>query len=65
MKNFISQKYKYDCGVASVYNILKINNINVQYHILLKELNTTTLWGTSPKKITEILNKYQIPFYNL
>ncbi|MDP2091143.1 MAG: hypothetical protein Q8K30_06125 [Candidatus Gracilibacteria bacterium] len=60
---YIKQKYKYDCGVAGVYNLLKSVNIDFDYLDLKKELNTTTLWGTIPKNIDNFL--INNGYYNL
>lgn len=60
---YIKQKYKYDCWVAWVYNLLKSVNIDFDYLDLKKELNTTTLWWTIPKNIDNFLiNNW---YYNL
>ncbi len=54
----ITQKYKYDCWVAAVYNLLKQSNIDIDYFELEKYLSTTTLWWTIPKNIEDFLTKY-------
>lgn len=56
------QLYKYDCWVASLYNLLSIRKIDVNYRELMKSLGTTTLWWTKPEKILEYLEKIWIKY---
>lgn len=45
------QKYKYDCWVAAMYNLLQKNEILMDYKELEKSLKTTKLWGTIPQNL--------------
>ncbi len=57
--NLTTQKYKYDCWVAAIYNMLQQSNINIDYFDLKNNLVTTTLWWTFPKNIEKFLKKYK------
>jgi len=58
--NLVKQKYKYDCWVAAVYNLLKLSNIDYDYSQLKIDLNTTSIWWTFPKNIQTFLSKYNL-----
>lgn len=59
---YIKQKYKYDCWVSALINLLKSKNIDFDYFLLMKELKTTWFWGTKPEKILELLENKDIKY---
>jgi hypothetical protein len=64
LNKFEKQLYKYDCWAKSVHNILKIitpDNI-YDYTNIIKELKTTTIWGTFQKYIGLFLDNKWIQY---
>ncbi len=61
---YTKQKYKYDCWVSALINLLKSKNIDFDYFLLMKELKTTWFWWTKPEKIVEFFENNNIE-YNL